>query len=129
MVPLTTTTQLKSLSPDCPKTEAFQYLTAQLIGAPRETRTPDPLITNQMLYQLSYKGSGHGVAHFSRGSREKCPLLVGGPRMKGPGAAKAPGRELREVSKDGCDVTLDRIGVGRRGANAAVDLRWIDALR
>ncbi len=26
-------------------------------GAPRETRTPDPLITNQLLYQLSYRGS------------------------------------------------------------------------
>lgn len=26
-------------------------------GAPRETRTPDPLITNQVLYQLSYKGT------------------------------------------------------------------------
>ena len=26
-------------------------------GAPRETRTPDPLITNQVLYQLSYKGN------------------------------------------------------------------------
>ena len=26
-------------------------------GAPRETRTPDPLITNQMLYQLSYRGT------------------------------------------------------------------------
>ena len=26
-------------------------------GAPGETRTPDHLITNQMLYQLSYKGT------------------------------------------------------------------------
>ncbi len=26
-------------------------------GAGRETRTPDPLITNQMLYQLSYTGN------------------------------------------------------------------------
>ena len=26
-------------------------------GAPRETRTPDPLITNQTLYQLSYRGT------------------------------------------------------------------------
>ena len=25
-------------------------------GADRETRTPDPLITNQLLYQLSYVG-------------------------------------------------------------------------
>lgn len=35
-------------------------------GAPRETRTPDPLITNQVLYQLSYKGStGVELAYFS----------------------------------------------------------------
>ena len=26
-------------------------------GAPRETRTPDLLITNQLLYQLSYRGA------------------------------------------------------------------------
>ncbi len=26
-------------------------------GASRETRTPDPLITNQLLYQLSYRGA------------------------------------------------------------------------
>ena len=26
-------------------------------GAPSTTRTRDPLITNQVLYQLSYKGS------------------------------------------------------------------------
>ena len=27
-------------------------------GAPGRVRTRDPLITNQVLYQLSYKGSG-----------------------------------------------------------------------
>ncbi len=31
-------------------------LLKEFSGAPRETRTPDPLITNQVLYQLSYKG-------------------------------------------------------------------------
>ena len=31
-------------------------------GAPRETRTPDPLITNQVLYQLSYKGAALQLA-------------------------------------------------------------------
>jgi hypothetical protein len=30
-------------------------------GAPRETRTPDPLITNQLLYQLSYRGTGRVI--------------------------------------------------------------------
>ena len=29
---------------------------------PERLRTPDPLITNQMLYQLSYKGSGVRLA-------------------------------------------------------------------
>ena len=31
-------------------------------GAPTTTRTPDLLITNQLLYQLSYKGETDGVA-------------------------------------------------------------------
>jgi hypothetical protein len=30
----------------------------RLNGAPDKVRTRDPLITNQVLYQLSYKGSG-----------------------------------------------------------------------
>ena len=30
----------------------------KLFGAPGRIRTRDPLITNQVLYQLSYKGSG-----------------------------------------------------------------------
>lgn len=42
-------------------------------GAPRETRTPDLLITNQPLYQLSYKGIlGLGVTIFSPGVKQKC---------------------------------------------------------
>lgn len=32
-------------------------------GAPTRTRTRDPLITNQVLYQLSYKGSGTALAY------------------------------------------------------------------
>ena len=32
---------------------------------PERLRTPDPLITNQMLYQLSYKGSGVRLAQTS----------------------------------------------------------------
>lgn len=31
-------------------------------GAPGRTRTADPLITNQVLYQLSYKGMGAPIA-------------------------------------------------------------------
>lgn len=34
-----------------------RFINKGLSGAPRETRTPDPLITNQVLYQLSYKGT------------------------------------------------------------------------
>ena len=40
-------------------------------GAPRETRTPDPLITNQMLYQLSYRGTRVHVA-MQQGSEQAC---------------------------------------------------------
>ncbi|KAF0105076.1 MAG: hypothetical protein FD144_985 [Rhodospirillaceae bacterium] len=29
-------------------------------GAPRRNRTADPIITNDVLYQLSYRGSGGG---------------------------------------------------------------------
>ena len=43
-------------------------------GAPRETRTPDPLITNQMLYQLSYKGSGRAISIFCRRFKKKAPM-------------------------------------------------------
>jgi hypothetical protein len=39
----------------------FRYLT-NLFGAPDMIRTRDPLITNQVLYQLSYKGSGGPIA-------------------------------------------------------------------
>jgi hypothetical protein len=39
--------------------QACQYWQNRLkIGAPDKVRTRDPLITNQVLYQLSYKGSG-----------------------------------------------------------------------
>jgi hypothetical protein len=31
-------------------------------GAPGRTRTADPLITNQVLYQLSYKGTWAGLS-------------------------------------------------------------------
>lgn len=36
------------------KMQRFQRIS----GAPGRIRTRDPLITNQVLYQLSYKGSG-----------------------------------------------------------------------
>ena len=35
-----------------------QQFYRKMNGAPARVRTRDPLITNQVLYQLSYKGSG-----------------------------------------------------------------------
>jgi len=34
----------------------WEHITSVLVGAPDKVRTRDPLITNQVLYQLSYKG-------------------------------------------------------------------------
>lgn len=54
------------------KTEA-KITAKKRYGAPRETRTPDLLITNQPLYQLSYKGIlALGVTIFSPGVKQKC---------------------------------------------------------
>ena len=39
-----------------PKADAFQRF-RRMIGAPTRTRTADLLITNQLLYQLSYRGT------------------------------------------------------------------------
>ena len=39
-----------------PKADAFQRFSG-MIGAPTRTRTADLLITNQLLYQLSYRGT------------------------------------------------------------------------
>ena len=36
------------------------------VGAAEEIRTPDQLITNQLLYQLSYGGGKNELYHFSR---------------------------------------------------------------
>ncbi len=38
------------------------------VGAARGTRTPDPLITNQVLYQLSYGGAGETGDSTARGA-------------------------------------------------------------
>ena len=42
-------------------------------GAPTRTRTRDPLITNQVLYQLSYKGSGAASTIFCPSFKQKIP--------------------------------------------------------
>ena len=45
------------LQGNCPAMDhVFRGTRQPFAGAPRETRTPDLLITNQMLYRLSYRG-------------------------------------------------------------------------
>jgi hypothetical protein len=38
-------------------------------GAPRRNRTADPIITNDVLYQLSYRGAEAGVRERERGRK------------------------------------------------------------
>ena len=40
-----------------PGLDSLQLPRGKINGAGRETRTPGPLITNQVLYQLSYAGT------------------------------------------------------------------------
>ncbi len=44
-----------------------------MIGAARGIRTPDPLITNEVLYQLSYCGEIHGVT--LSGASDRCGFI------------------------------------------------------
>ena len=51
------TQQIYSLSPLA--TRELPHMKFYLIGAGRRTRTPDLLITNQLLYRLSYTGNSN----------------------------------------------------------------------
>src|SRR5437016_5715564 len=62
-------------SPRSPELCSKHWKSRRKSGAPRETRTPDPLITNQMLYQLSYKGSGDRVSTFRYCVKQKIAVL------------------------------------------------------
>ncbi|GEM_PF-2508302 len=42
-----------------------QSIPSKNCGAPGRVRTRDPLITNQVLYQLSYKGNARQLADFA----------------------------------------------------------------
>ena len=54
--------QIYSLSPLATREfPHIQLTSARLAGAGRRTRTPDLLITNQLLYQLSYTGNSRGT--------------------------------------------------------------------
>ena len=51
------TQQIYSLSPLA--TRELPHMKLLFVGAGRRTRTPDLLITNQLLYQLSYTGGSN----------------------------------------------------------------------
>ncbi len=51
--------QIYSLSPLATREIPHIQLFCRLLGAGRRTRTPDLLITNQLLYQLSYTGGSN----------------------------------------------------------------------
>jgi hypothetical protein len=65
-------------------------------GAPRETRTPDPLITNQMLYQLSYRGT---FPAFTASGAAVQASLSGRPGKGGAGINHAPYREAKLAAR------------------------------
>ena len=59
-----TTEAIRSRFTVCPlwplgNSPIFTFLSSSLYGAGRRTRTPDLLITNQLLYQLSYTGGSN----------------------------------------------------------------------
>ena len=53
------TQQIYSLSPLATRELPHMKFSVCLVGAGRRTRTPDLLITNQLLYRLSYTGGSH----------------------------------------------------------------------
>ena len=60
-----------------PRQKASDFSKRGWRGAPRETRTPDLLITNQPLYQLSYKGTFRaGSYHILIPCKAKMRLLA-----------------------------------------------------
>ena len=46
-------------------------------GAPRRNRTADPIITNDVLYQLSYRGTAAGLGESSRRRKAAFPPKMG----------------------------------------------------
>jgi hypothetical protein len=56
-----------------------------LNGAPIRIRTRDPLITNQVLYQLSYKGSALQIAPLARACKPQISRVA---RASRPTAAR-----------------------------------------
>ena len=61
--PRSDTQQIYSLSPLA--TRELPHIWLYRFGAGRRTRTPDLLITNQLLYQLSYTGGSTERIHYT----------------------------------------------------------------
>jgi hypothetical protein len=72
-----------------PKNGNFQ-IRSTYRGAARGTRTPDPIITNDVLYQLSYCGE----PAFGGGTRPIAPVILLGKRVS------SPRWELRPTKKE-----------------------------
>ena len=99
--------QIYSLSPLA--TREFPHMKfACLCGAGRRTRTPDLLITNQLLYRLSYTGESrgtivlyHGFSKSQARNSDSAKFFVPSRRPRGEGGGKgtaaftAPGPALR----------------------------------
>ncbi len=58
-------------------------------GAPGRTRTADPLITNQVLYQLSYKGIRRSVSTKCARVKSKLASTIYDPHMNASSIAFA----------------------------------------
>ena len=94
-------------------------------GAPGRIRTRDPLITNQVLYQLSYKGSGDAdsilVAPVKQKSSDQTSFRPRDGRRPSNGAAGEACAGRRQTLESGrvalvqvllCSVKRDCRGVG-----------------
>ena len=76
-------------------------------GAVERTRTSDLLITNQLLYQLSYNGVVRGLAAW-----KKWNSILSPPENQ-VRAGRAPGRYLRHSQKSSESSTVTRMLVVR----------------
>ena len=95
----------------------------EISGAGSRVRTRDPLITNQVLYQLSYTGTRCGHLALT-------PLLSnletsdsGGEQTGTVALAAAPG--ILAGGGTGMRLGVKRVGASDRAAKAPVDLRRI----
>lgn len=83
-------------------------------GAGGETRTPDLLLTRQLLYRLSYAGklTSHGGSVRRAVAPSGCPM-VGQEKMVGPGGFEPPASRLSGV-RSTPELQANREGGARR---------------